>query len=111
MSVNSKMTTIADKIRSVLGVTGAMGLDAMASNLESVKTDINSAFITIGKKGGIVPVQKISGNLGYAIRSIPDGDSEGGSNLIATMQIAENQGIAPEVTSYINDVTMEGETV
>ena len=33
MSVNSKMTAIADKIRALLGITGAMGMDAMATNL------------------------------------------------------------------------------
>ena len=33
MSVNSKMTVIANRIRSLLGITGAMGLDAMSDNL------------------------------------------------------------------------------
>lgn len=33
MSVNSKMTAIADKTRELVGLTGTMGLDAMAANL------------------------------------------------------------------------------
>lgn len=33
MSVHSKMTAIADKIRTLLGLSGKLGLDAMASNL------------------------------------------------------------------------------
>lgn len=33
MSVNSKMAAIADKIRTLLGLSGSMGLDAMATNL------------------------------------------------------------------------------
>ena len=33
MSVNSKMTAIADKIRSLLGISGTLGLDSMATNL------------------------------------------------------------------------------
>lgn len=42
MSVNSKMTAIADKIRALLGITGTMGMDAMASNLNSAVTEVDS---------------------------------------------------------------------
>ena len=40
MSVNSKMTAIADKIRSLLGINGKLGLDAMDTNLESANTEV-----------------------------------------------------------------------
>ncbi len=33
MSINSKMTSIADRIRSLMGLDATMGLDAMADNL------------------------------------------------------------------------------
>ena len=72
MSVNSKMTAIADKIRSLLGLTGAMGLDAMAANLEVEQTNLSNAFAAIGVKGGTLPDSRISGNLESAIGSIPD---------------------------------------
>lgn len=36
MSVNSKMTAIADAIRSLLGITGKLGLDSMASNISGI---------------------------------------------------------------------------
>lgn len=42
MSVNTKMTAIADKIRSLLGLTGKMGLDAMGSNLGDVVNECNT---------------------------------------------------------------------
>ena len=42
MSVNSKMTAIADKIRALLGITGTMGMDAMANNLNSAVTEVDS---------------------------------------------------------------------
>lgn len=42
MSVSTKMTAIADKIRSLLGLTGTMGLDAMASNLGEVEDEVDS---------------------------------------------------------------------
>lgn len=72
MSVNAKMTALADKIRSLLGTTETMGLDAMAANLQTEKTNVTNAFTAIGNKGGTVPASKISGNLASAVNSIPD---------------------------------------
>lgn len=40
MSVNSKMTAINDEIRSLVGVTGLMGLDAMATNLGTANDEV-----------------------------------------------------------------------
>lgn len=42
MSIGSKMAAIADKIRSLLGLTGTMGLDAMSINLGTVQTEVES---------------------------------------------------------------------
>lgn len=42
MSVNSKMTAIAEKIRSLLGISGKLGLDAMDSNLGTAVTECDS---------------------------------------------------------------------
>ena len=42
MSVNSKMTAIANPVRTLAGKTGSMGLDAMASNLNSAVTEVNA---------------------------------------------------------------------
>lgn len=73
MSVKSKMTAIADKIRALLGISGTMGLDAMSANLATIQTDISGAFTAVGNKGGTVPSSKVSGNLASAINSIPAG--------------------------------------
>lgn len=70
MSVNSKMTAIADKIRALLGVSGTMGLDAMSTNLATIQSDVAAAFTAVGGKGGTVPSSKVSGNLASAINSI-----------------------------------------
>lgn len=42
MSVNSKMTAIADEIRELSGTTEAMGLNDMASTLVEANTEIDS---------------------------------------------------------------------
>ena len=71
MSINTKMTAIADMIRVLRGTSGTMGLDAMASNLGTVQTDLDSAFTAVDSKGGTVPSSRVSGNLEGAIQSIP----------------------------------------
>ena len=63
MSVNSKMTAIANKIRALLGITGTMGMDAMASNIGKAQEEVDNQAALIeqlrtilaGKAGGIVP--------------------------------------------------------
>lgn len=42
MGIHSKMTAIADKIRTLLGITGTMGLDAMSENLDAAVNQNNS---------------------------------------------------------------------
>lgn len=73
MSINTKMTAIADRIRALLGLSGTMGLDAMATNLATEQTNVNNAFTAVNSKGGDVPSSKVSGNLATAINSIPTG--------------------------------------
>lgn len=73
MSVNSKMTAIADKIRALLGTSSDLSLDAMATNLGTVQTNVSNAFTVIRNKGGTVPSSQVSGNLASAIESIPSG--------------------------------------
>lgn len=49
MSVNSKMTAIADAIRNLLDISGTMGLDAMADNISSI-TNQGAVAGTISEK-------------------------------------------------------------
>lgn len=49
MSVNSKMTAIADPIRTLKGTSGTMGLDAMASNLGEVVNEVDAQAALIAQ--------------------------------------------------------------
>lgn len=40
MSVNSKMTAIADEVRELVGITSTLSLDAIASNLDNANTEV-----------------------------------------------------------------------
>lgn len=42
MSINSKMTAIANPIRTLMGKTGKMGLDAMAEDLGVAVTEVDA---------------------------------------------------------------------
>jgi hypothetical protein len=63
MSIQSKMTAIADKIRALLGISGALGMDAMAANLQSAINETESQESLIsqieaaleGKTGAAAP--------------------------------------------------------
>ena len=63
MSVKSKMTAIANGLRKLFGLSGTMGLDAMANNINTAQTEVDAqnsliaqiSSILNGKAGGIVP--------------------------------------------------------
>ena len=97
MSVNEKMTAIADKIRALLGISDTMGLDAMANNLAAEQTNVRAAFTAIGNKGGTVPPSKVSGNLASAIVTIPTG-SGGSSNPVLQAKSVTPSETAQTVT-------------
>lgn len=60
MSVNSKMTAIADEVRELVGITSTLSLDAIASNLDNANIEVeeqDSLIVEIfdaleGKAGG-----------------------------------------------------------
>ena len=72
MSVNSKMTAIADKIRALLGISGTMGMDAMATNLTTLQNQIASALSTLASKNISVPSGATAANLATLIAKLPD---------------------------------------
>lgn len=70
MSVNSKMTAIADAIRNLLDISGTMGLDAMASNISSItKRGAVAGTITTKSEQYIIPAGYHNGNGSVGISS------------------------------------------
>lgn len=70
MTFGEKMTAICNKIRSLLGLSSSMGLDAMASNLGMVVEAVSNTYSAIGSKGGTIPEAKTATNLPAAVDSI-----------------------------------------
>lgn len=118
MSVDSKMTAIADKIRGLLGLTGEMGLDAMATNLTTEQANIAAALAALAEKGVTVPDGSNSNALAGLIAAIESGGTiaHGEITLAETLEIAagsdiwtdyyieHNCGFVPKCFVYIANV-------
>ena len=86
MSVNSKMTAIADKIRTLLGLTGTMGLDEMAAHLGTEQSNVTAALAAIAGKGVTVPNGSNSNSLASLIAAIEAGGGGGGTAAPVSMK-------------------------
>ena len=63
MSVNTKMTAIADEIRELSGTTDTMGLDAMASNVNEANIEVNNQANLIAQIADVLEGKAAGGNV------------------------------------------------
>ena len=101
MSVKSKMTAIANGLRKLLGLSGTMGLDDMANNINTAQTEVDAQSDLIaqirsvlnGKAGGIVP----QGSLSIGENGTYD------VTTFANAQVNVPVGVFPEGTKTITE--------
>ena len=81
-----KMTAIADNIRSLLGLTEKLGLDAMTENLETANTEVESQTEIIEQLRAVIS-EKAGKPLGGSIDDLIDGSiTEVTSNVESIMK-------------------------
>lgn len=73
MSVKSKMTAIADRLRAMLGTSDPLTLDGMSAALDAHKEQVVDGFEAVLEMGGTAPSSPIMANMPEAIKSIPKG--------------------------------------
>ena len=107
-TINDKMTAIADQIRKLIGVTGTMGLDAMATNVTTANTAVTSAKTAITNKGVTVPssadvtdlatyiAKIVTGSTGYKMAS----GSKTLSSSVESISITHNLGVTPKLVVF-----------
>ena len=61
MSVNQKMTAIADEIRELSGTIEAMGLDAMASHIDNANMEIADQEVLLQQIASVIAGKSIKG--------------------------------------------------
>jgi hypothetical protein len=76
MSFSSKMTAIASKIRGLLGISEAMGMDAMAQNLDRVQSEVDSQAALLNYAIDAIQNKAAGGNSGGMVQPLTVTPSE-----------------------------------
>lgn len=113
MSIKTKMTAIADKLRAMLGTTDSLSLDGMAASLDTQAAQVAASFSAVAEKGGTVPVSQLASTLPDAIRTIPSGvqvQTASGSFTTTSKGVGTiNCDFQPDlIVIYITTMTSDG---
>lgn len=72
MSVNSKMTAIANKLRAIIYGTDKLSLDDMDSRLDMILNAVVNCWYAVTEKGGTLPNGNDVTGEGYEVYKLPD---------------------------------------
>ena len=118
MSVSSKMTAIADKIRALLGISGVMGLDDMASNLTTTQDSVDAQADLISQiasvlenKAGTIVIEPIIAQA--SVKPSSNSTSISFTGLTAEPKmfaISPTGNITLGTTRYVTGVAYDGTT-
>lgn len=100
MSVKSKMTAIADAVRTLRGLSGTMGLDAMATNIDGANTAVEDALAALTEKGVTVPDGTTVDGLADLIAAIESGGGSGVGGGISLMRYTPAENMTKPVISH-----------
>lgn len=120
MSVNSKMTAIANAIRSLLGITGSLGLDAMATKLNGITKKAAQTY-TPGKNGQTIAAgqyltgaQTIAGDANLVPENIVEGKSIFGKAGTAepasalANELSEQDSLISQIMAALEGISVGG---
>lgn len=103
MSIKTKMTAIADRLRAMLGTSDALSLDGMAAALATQQTQVADGFSAVAERKGTVPVTQLLSALPDTIRTIPDGVSvqtrTGSFTTSSSGKASVNCGFQPDLVA------------
>lgn len=72
MSVNDKMTAMADNIRHLMGIGKPLTLDEMTAHIKTERDNVDAAFEAFAARGANVPKDADSGDLAAMAAQITD---------------------------------------
>lgn len=112
MSVNSKMTAIADEIRELSGTTGAMGLDAMATHIGEANTDVATQTELLAQIIAALEGKADGGDLTPIIDALTEKGVEvsEGTNITGLAELIAAIETTEEVTTVSGTITPVSET-
>ncbi len=99
MSVNSKMTSLANEIRTLSNTTEPMSLDEMTSSVNQTNNDISNALNSLSEKGVDVPEDASAANLASLIDALTV--SSGGATITTEYSYSYNGDTNDESYNWV----------